>query len=156
MIRKKKFTRYLINNCYPIAIDGTQKLPFDTLWCEQLLQRKHTRGKSEEELNEPDQRDQYHYYVYVLEANLAFQNGMVIPLLSEFLEFEHGDRENNKQDCEQRAFCMLLLAKSNGKRSTTRARSSTNARAMPGSPVAPSTAIMFMNAVTLGHAIAGG
>jgi len=34
------------------------------------------------------------YYVYVLEANLAFHNGMVIPLLSEFLEYEKGDSEN--------------------------------------------------------------
>ena len=32
---------------------------------------------------------------------------MVIPLLSEFLEYEHGDMENNKQDCEQRAFKRL-------------------------------------------------
>jgi hypothetical protein len=32
---------------------------------------------------------------------------MVIPLLSEFLEFEQGDMENNKQDCEQRAFKRL-------------------------------------------------
>jgi len=26
LIRNKKFTRYLINNCYPIGIDGTQKI----------------------------------------------------------------------------------------------------------------------------------
>ncbi|MCP3881196.1 MAG: transposase family protein, partial [Sulfitobacter sp.] len=26
LIRNKKFTRYLINNCYPLAIDGTQKI----------------------------------------------------------------------------------------------------------------------------------
>ena len=47
------------------------------------------------------------YYVYVLEANLAFQNGMVIPLLSEILSYTEGDNKNDKQDCEQRAFKRL-------------------------------------------------
>ncbi len=119
LIAKKKFHRYLINNCYPIAIDGTQKMPFNTLWCEQLLQRKTNKGKKDNNKNsnetpdnvdastQTEEQDSYQYYVYVLEANLAFQNGMVIPLLSEFLEFEHGDMENNKQDCEQRAFKRL-------------------------------------------------
>ena len=32
---------------------------------------------------------------------------MVIPLLSEFLEYAKGDTDNNKQDCEQRAFHRL-------------------------------------------------
>jgi len=40
LIRNKKFTRYLINNCYPIGIDGTQKIAFSHLWDEHLLQRK--------------------------------------------------------------------------------------------------------------------
>lgn len=103
LIDKKKFRRYLINNCYPIAIDGTQKMPFSLLWCEELLQRKKKKEKSDDEI-EADEQDNYQYFVYVLEANLSFQKGMVIPLLSEFLEFELGDMENNKQDCEQRAF----------------------------------------------------
>ena len=119
LIAKKKFNRYLINNCYPIAIDGTQKMPFNTLWCEQLLQRKNKKGKSKKskdshqtpddvEVNtEAEEQDRYQYYVYVLEANLSFQNGLVLPLLSEFLEYEHGDMENHKQDCEQRAFKRL-------------------------------------------------
>ena len=38
---------------------------------------------------------QCQYYVYVMEANLSFQNGMVIPLLSEFLKFEKGDINHN-------------------------------------------------------------
>ena len=114
LIAKKKFKRFLINNCYPVAIDGTQKMPFTDLWCEQLLQRKNKKNKkskknesssvSVENSTETEAPDSYQYYVYVLEANLSFQNGMVIPLLSEFLEFEQGDMENNKQDCEQRAF----------------------------------------------------
>ncbi len=109
LIAKKKFNRYLINNCYPIAIDGTQKMPFNALWCEQLLQRRIKKAKISDNLDDGTEaeEDTYQYYVYVLEANLAFQNGMVIPLLSEFLEYEHGDMENNKQDCEQRAFKRL-------------------------------------------------
>ena len=125
LIIKKKFRQYLINNCHPIAIDGTQKMPFNELWCEELLQRKNkintknnkdeSESESEDGVNHnntdletvPYKQDDYQYYVYVLEANLSFQNGMVFPLLSEFLEFEQGDMENNKQDCEQRAFKRL-------------------------------------------------
>ena len=44
------------------------------------------------------------YFVYVLEASLAFHNGLVIPLLSEFLEHALGDTEAQKQDCELRGF----------------------------------------------------
>jgi len=105
LIKKKKFRRYLINNCYPIAIDGTQKMPFNTLWCPELLERKLRNGASDDA--DVEKEDKHQYYVYVLEANLSFKNGMVIPLLSEFLEFEQGDIENNKQDCEQRAFSRL-------------------------------------------------
>ena len=97
LIRAKKFRRYLINNCYPIAIDGSQKFVRDTLWDENLLQRTHTQGEHRHT----------QYFVYILEASLAFRNGMVIPLLSEFLEYAKGDTDNNKQDCEQRAFHRL-------------------------------------------------
>ncbi len=110
LIKHKKFHRYLINNCYPIAIDGTQKMPCQTLWSASLLQRKK-KAKHDDPpaagLEAANEQDDYQYYVYVLEANLAFQNGMVIPLLSEFLEYQQGDIENNKQDCEQRAFKRL-------------------------------------------------
>ena len=93
LIRAKKFPRYLINNCYPIAIDGSQKFAKDTLWDENLLQRTHGKG----EHCHPQ------YFVYILEASLAFRNGMVIPLLSEFLQYAKGDTDKDKQDCEQRA-----------------------------------------------------
>jgi hypothetical protein len=97
LIRGKKFRRYLINNCYPIAIDGSQKFARDILWDEHLLER--TLGKEDNRHTQ--------YFVYVLEASLAFRNGMVIPLLSMFLEYAQGDTDNNKQDCEQRAFHRL-------------------------------------------------
>ncbi len=102
LIRNKKFIPYRINNCYPVAIDGTQKLAFSTLWSEELQQRK-IRSNTQSDEEEP----KHQYYVYILEANLCFQNGMVIPLMSEFLDYQQGDTERNKQDCETKAFHRL-------------------------------------------------
>jgi hypothetical protein len=62
LIRGKKFRRYLINNCYPIAIDGSQKFARDILWDENLLER--TQGKEEHRHTQ--------YFTYILEASLAF------------------------------------------------------------------------------------
>ena len=97
LIRAKTFRRYLIDHAYPIAIDGSQKFARDALWDENPLQR--TLGQAEQQHTQ--------YFVYVLEANLSFQNGLVIPLLSEFLAYAKGDTDANKQDCEQRAFMRL-------------------------------------------------
>jgi hypothetical protein len=106
LIRGKKFMRYLISSAYPIAIDGTQKFTRTYLWDEECLERKvKTARKEEEDAREPQEKKQY--YVYVLEANLAFHNGMVIPLLSEVLSYTQGDDKKNKQDCEQKAFKRL-------------------------------------------------
>jgi len=38
---------------------------------------------------------------------VAFQNGMTIPLMSEFLNYAEGDTETQKQDCELKAFKRL-------------------------------------------------
>jgi len=103
LIRNKKFTRYLINNCYPIGIDGTQKIAFSTLWDEHLLQRRNGPKVDPDSEQEQD----YQYYVYVLEASLCFQHAMVIPLMSEFLEYQPGDDQQSKQDCETKAFHRL-------------------------------------------------
>ncbi len=93
-IRKKKFRNYLIDKCYPVAIDGTQKFVRREIWSEECQERKLKDGSKQ-------------YYVYVLEANLVFYNGMSIPLMSEFLSYTEGDRDNDKQDCETRAFHRL-------------------------------------------------
>lgn len=98
LIRKKKFVRYLIDEGYPIAIDGTQKLVRSELLSEEWLERQVSKGQEKET----------QYFVYVAEASLAFQNGMTIPLLSEFLDYTQGDTSNDKQDCEQRAFRRLV------------------------------------------------
>ena len=103
LIRKKTFRRYLIGGCYPIAIDGTQKFTRAECWDAACLERKVGGKKTENPPQEPDKQ----YYVYVLEANLAFENGMVIPLLSEVLSDTEGEQPKDKQDCEQKAFHRL-------------------------------------------------
>jgi hypothetical protein len=97
LIRNKKFVRYLVDNCYPIAIDGTQKCVRDVIWSEECLEREVGKGDDTEK----------QYYVYVLEANLSLHGGMTIPLMSEFLSYTQGDRELKKQDCEQKGFKRL-------------------------------------------------
>jgi len=103
LIRSKRFRRYLIGGCYPIAIDGTQKFTRAQCWDAACLERKVGPQQAENPPQEPDQQ----YYVYVLEAHLAFENGMVIPLLSEVLSDTEGEQPKDKQDCEQKAFHRL-------------------------------------------------
>jgi hypothetical protein len=100
LIRKKTFRRYLINNCFPVAIDGSRKVSGAVLWSEALLEQRLPLAQGERE-------PRYQYYVYVLEASLCFSNGMVLPLMSEFLDYREGDGERDKQDCEMRAFHRL-------------------------------------------------
>lgn len=98
LIRNKKFRRYLIDHCYPIAIDGTQKLARDgQWWSEHWLERRRDTAEGES----------VQQYVYVLEANLVFHNGVTLPLLSEFLSYAEGDPDDHKQDCELKAFYRL-------------------------------------------------
>ena len=92
-IRSKKFVNYLIDNCYPVAIDGTQKFVYDFLWAEECQQRKAGNGTQ--------------YYCSCLEASLVFHNGIMLPLASEFLDYMEGDTNSDKQDCELKAFRRL-------------------------------------------------
>jgi hypothetical protein len=98
LIRGKKFRRYLITQCYPIAIDGTQKLVRSGQWWgEEWLERRRQTAEGE----------QVQQYVYVLEANRVLHNGVSLPLLSEFLNYAEGDPDDHKQDCELKAFYRL-------------------------------------------------
>jgi len=97
LMRKKKFQRYLIDGCYPIAFDGTQKMIRKVAWSEECLERRV--GAREEK--------QKQYYVYVVEVDLVLENGMVVPLMSEFLEYNKGDTAEEKQDSEPRGFYRL-------------------------------------------------
>ena len=98
LIRNKKFRRFLVNSRYSIAIDGTQKLIRDGRWYGGVdwLEKIYLREGKEIILQ----------YIYVLEANLVFPNGLTVPLLSEFLSYDEGD-PNDKQDCELKAFKRL-------------------------------------------------
>lgn len=98
LMRKRTFQRYLIQGCYPIAVDGTQKFATTELWDTPYLHRQVG-----------DERNRHtQYYIYVLEANLALRDGMTIPLMSEFLDDTLGDSKQEKQDCELRAFYRLV------------------------------------------------
>ena len=100
LLRNKNFRRYVINHCYPVAIDGTQKLVRQGQWWDEAwLERRHD-GDDEGE-------SWIQQYVYVLEANLVLHNGVSLPLASEFLNHNEGDPDDKKQDCEQRAFHRL-------------------------------------------------
>jgi len=101
LIRKKTFKNLLYKKQYLVAVDGTQKYVMNECFDERYLRRK-VQGKDGE----------YQYYAYVLEAVLLFSNGMVLPLLSEFLEnspeLEKIENEEEwKQDCELKAFYRL-------------------------------------------------
>lgn len=98
LIRNKKFDRWLVQGCYPIVFDGTQKAVRREMVSPQWLQRRINAGTDKEHTQ---------YYVYVLEASLAFANGLNLPLMSEFLNYAEGDTDNDKQDCELRAFKRL-------------------------------------------------
>jgi hypothetical protein len=93
LIRNKKFKKLLISGCLPIAIDGTQKLYRDG---ELQDLRWLSRKVGSEEARQNQQ------YVYVLEANIVFKNGLTIPLLTEYLQTDWNALSNpkEKQDCE--------------------------------------------------------
>lgn len=95
LIRRKKFRRYLVKKNYRIAIDGTQKLCRDYRWEEECLIRHVGTEKKEQA------------YVYVLESVLVLDNGITLPLLSEFLRNSSGYDGESKQDCELKAFVRL-------------------------------------------------
>lgn len=83
-----KFRRYLVNNYYSIAIDGTPKFTRNVLRSEACLERAVKSGDN----------TQMQYYVYLLQANLSFPNGMSIPLMSEFLSYTEGHTDTKKQE----------------------------------------------------------
>ena len=96
LVKNKKFKNYLINKQYVVAIDGTQKFMRDEKWAEEPLERHVGKDKDAQ------------YYVYVLEAVVIFDNGMTLPLMSEFLNNgEYRDISSDKQDCERKAFYRL-------------------------------------------------
>jgi len=95
-IKSKIFLELNPGHCL-IAIDGTQKYSFKYRFDDCALVRN--RGSEEKE----------RYCAYILESVLILNNGMVLPLFTEFLENADGELDDNtkKQDCELRAFIRL-------------------------------------------------
>jgi hypothetical protein len=92
LIRQKKFLKYLVRKNYLVAIDGTQKLFRDYKFDDNCLIRHVGEEKTPQ------------YYVYVLESVLVLDNGITLPLLSEFLKNGEYIEGVTKQDCERKAF----------------------------------------------------
>ena len=96
LLKNKVFKKRILDGYLTIAIDGTQKMSGNRQWAEEQLQ--HTTG--------PDEKKTTRYSVYVVEANIVLP-GLCLPFMSEFLTFDDGDPESNKQDCETKAFRRL-------------------------------------------------
>jgi hypothetical protein len=96
LIRRKKFKNYLLRKQYLVAVDGTQKFFRGYRWEEECLER-HVGGDSKIP----------QYYVYVLDAVLVLDNGIVLPVISEILENKEYKDGESKQDCERKAFLRL-------------------------------------------------
>lgn len=93
LIRGKKFKNFLHKKRYLIAVDGTQKFSRSYQWAPECLER-HVGGDA----NIPQ------YYCYVLEAVLILDNGIVLPVMSEFIENTGNNTDESKQDCERKGF----------------------------------------------------
>ena len=98
MIHTKKLRRWIHKKIgYVIAIDGTQKWTGDHPWADELQERRVQTQDGERII----------YSVYVLEAMLVLDNGIRLPLVSEFLTYPDGCAADEKQDCELKAFYRL-------------------------------------------------
>jgi hypothetical protein len=93
LIRSKKFKNILHNKRFLIAIDGTQKFFRNYQWAPECLER-HVGGEEKT----------LQYYCYVLEAVLILDNGIVLPVMSEFIENGEHKKDESKQDCERKGF----------------------------------------------------
>ena len=86
LLRNKEFRR--LAGRLVVLVDGSGKDSRDWKYSDKALHRKNQNGEI--------------WLTYVLEAALVLENGMVIPLDTEFLGNEGG--EFDKQDCETKAW----------------------------------------------------
>ncbi|MGH2552307.1 MAG: hypothetical protein ACRDEB_01255, partial [Chitinophagaceae bacterium] len=98
LIEKKVFYPYKMFGCYMIAIDATGVISSakDIFGCG--LKKESKNGVVS-------------YQYHVLEAKLVTENGLCIPLMSEWIvnDESHTGAAFNKQDCEQKAFKRLAV-----------------------------------------------
>ncbi len=96
LLKNKVFKKRILDGYLTIAIDGTQKMSGKRQWAEEQLQ--YETG--------PKEKKTTRYSVYVVEANIVLP-GLCFPFMSEFLTYDDGDPESDKQDCETKAFRRL-------------------------------------------------
>ena len=94
LLRSKMFDKYRYNNAFQLLFDGTGLTNYDYNLNENCLTRKSKDGKIS-------------YYKYVLECKLVV-GSIVISLDSEFIENEKMLNDNEKQDCEVKAFKRMI------------------------------------------------
>lgn len=97
LIKRKKFTKLLIQGCLPITIDGSQKLYRQGISHDERWYERETDNKKIKDMQQ---------YIYVLEANITLKNGLSIPLMTEYLYKNNNKLEEDagKQDSEITAF----------------------------------------------------
>lgn len=96
LMRSKKFRNLMHKKRYLIAVDGTQKYFRDYQWAPECLERHVGESKTPQ------------YYCYVLEAVLILDNGIVLPIMSEFVENGEHNKNESKQDCERKGFYRMV------------------------------------------------
>ena len=89
LLRSKMFDRFRYNGCIQLIVDATGLTALDYNLNGNCLTRTRD-GKTK-------------YYKYVLEAKVVFGN-MLISIDSEWIENNNFNNENDKQDCEIKAF----------------------------------------------------
>lgn len=94
LMRSKMFDKDKFNNTFQLLFDGTGLTNHDYNLNRNCLTRKSKDGKIS-------------YYKYVLECKLIV-GSIVISLDSEFIENEKMLNENEKQDCEVKAFKRMI------------------------------------------------
>lgn len=100
LIRRKKFKNFLVRKRFIVAIDGSQKFRRNYKWAEECLEAHVGKDKEAQ------------YYAYVLEATLVLDSGIVLPVMTEFIENKHDisaelvtqSLADVKQDCERKGF----------------------------------------------------
>lgn len=99
-IRRKKFKNFLRKHRYIIAIDGSQKIRRSYEWSSECLSANVGKEKTPQ------------YYCYVLEAVFVLDSGVVLPVMTEFIENSPQNKirvvnqnlSTIKQDCERKGF----------------------------------------------------
>ena len=100
MIRGKAFDKAkFLGEYWLVIVDASQLFCFDERHCEHCLKKTVNKGKPEEKT---------YYYHEVLEAKIAFSDGMIISLATEFIE--NPNESPTKQDCELNSFKRLAVS----------------------------------------------